>query len=143
MQMLDESNPPFYRWYPDGITNACYNAVDIHVHAGRGDQPAVIHDSPVTRTQRSISYKELLDEVSRFAGVLSAQGVSTGDRVIIINHEQMLTRNQARFFCTSNAPATRSRIALKHDLQKWLKSDNRDSSGQTQVVSSNWPIVTW
>jgi len=82
-QLLDESNPPFYRWYPDGITNACYNAVDVHVLDGRGDQPAIIYDSPVTQTQRSISYLELLDEVSRFAGVLSAQGVSAGDRVII------------------------------------------------------------
>ncbi len=82
-QLLDDSNPPFYRWYPDGITNACYNALDIHVLAGRGDQAAVIHDSPVTNTQRSISYQELLDEVAAFAGVLSARGVSTGDRVII------------------------------------------------------------
>ena len=82
-QLLDDSNPPFYRWYPDGITNACYNAVDIHVKNSRGDQPAVIHDSPVTQTQRRISYNELLDEVSRFAGVLSAQGVTAGDRVII------------------------------------------------------------
>ena len=54
-QLLDESNPPFYRWYPDGITNACYNALDVHVHDGRGDQPAIIHDSPVTQTQRIIS----------------------------------------------------------------------------------------
>ena len=82
-RILDDSNPPFYRWYPDGVTNACYNAVDVHVNAGRGDQAAVIHDSPVTQTQRSISYKELLDEVSRFAGVLSTQGVAKGDRVII------------------------------------------------------------
>ena len=82
-QLLDDSNPPFYRWYPDGVTNACYNAVDVHVRAGRGDQLAVIHDSPVTQTQRRISYQELLDEVSLFAGVLSAAGVSTGDRVII------------------------------------------------------------
>jgi len=53
------------------------------VHAGRGDQPAVIHDSPVTQTQRSLSYKELLSEVAGFAGVLSTRGVSAGDRVII------------------------------------------------------------
>ncbi|MCH9027940.1 MAG: propionyl-CoA synthetase [Proteobacteria bacterium] len=82
-QLLNDSNPPFYRWYPDGITNACYNALDIHVNDGRGDQQAVIYDSPVTQTQRSISYQELLDEVSRFAGVLSAKGVVAGDRVII------------------------------------------------------------
>jgi propionyl-CoA synthetase len=82
-QLLDDSNPPFYRWYPDGITNACYNALDIHVEDGRGDQPALIVDSPVTQTKRSISYRELLDEVAGFAGLLSAQGVSLGDRVII------------------------------------------------------------
>jgi len=82
-QLLDDSNPPFYRWYPDGITNACYNALDVHVNDGRGDRQAIIVDSPVTQTQRSISYKELLDEVSRFAGVLSTQGVTLGDRVII------------------------------------------------------------
>ena len=82
-QLLNDSNPPFYRWFPDGITNACYNALDVHVNDGRGDQQAVIYDSPVTQTQRSISYKDLLDEVSRFAGVLSAQGIFAGDRVII------------------------------------------------------------
>ena len=82
-QLLDDSNPPFYRWYPDGITNACFNALDVHVIDGKGDRQAIIVDSPVTQTQRSISYKELLDEVSRFAGVLSAQGVTLGDRVII------------------------------------------------------------
>ena len=72
-QLLNDSNPPFYRWYPDGITNACYNALDIHVNDGRGDQQAVIYDSPVTQTQRSIRYQELLDSVSRFSGVLSAK----------------------------------------------------------------------
>ena len=82
-ELLDSSNPPFYRWYPDGITNACYNALDIHVDQGRGDQAALIYDSPVTQTKRRITYSELLDEVSRFAGVLAAQGVGKGDRVII------------------------------------------------------------
>ena len=82
-ELLDSSNPPFHRWYPDGITNACYNALDIHVEAGRGDRAALIYDSPVTQTKRIITYFELLDEVSRFAGVLAAQGVEKGDRVII------------------------------------------------------------
>ncbi|MEM8660662.1 MAG: AMP-binding protein, partial [Pseudomonadota bacterium] len=82
-QLLDDSNPPFYRWYPDGKTNACYNAVDLHVEAGRGDQLAVIYDSPVTSTKRQITFGELRDEVARFAGVLRAQGVQQGDRVII------------------------------------------------------------
>lgn len=81
--LLDESNPPFYRWFPDGSTNACYNALDLHVEQGRGDQAALIYDSPVTDTKRQYSYSELLDEVSRFAGVLASQGVEKGDRVIV------------------------------------------------------------
>ena len=82
-RLLDDSRPPFYRWFPDGVTNACYNAVDIHVEQGRGDQLAVIYDSPVTNSKRSYTFLQLLEEVSRFAGVLVEQGVSKGDRVII------------------------------------------------------------
>ena len=81
--VLDSSNPPFYRWFPDGTTNACYNALDLHVEQGRGDQAALIYDSPVTDSKRSYSYSQLLDEVSRFAGVLAGQGVAKGDRVIV------------------------------------------------------------
>ena len=82
-RLLDDSNPPFYRWYPDGVTNACYNAVDIHVEQGRGEQLAVIYDSPVTKSQRTYTYSQLLVEVARFAGVLASQGVGKGDRVIL------------------------------------------------------------
>jgi propionyl-CoA synthetase len=81
--VLDDSNPPFYRWFPDGTTNACYNALDLHVEAGRGEQAALIYDSPVTDTKRTYTYAQLLDEVSRFAGVLAGQGVEKGDRVIV------------------------------------------------------------
>ncbi|PLW69319.1 propionyl-CoA synthetase [Pseudohalioglobus lutimaris] len=81
--VLDSSNPPFYRWFPDGTTNACYNALDLHVEAGRGDQAALIFDSPVTDTRRQYSYAQLLDEVARFAGVLAGLGVEKGDRVIV------------------------------------------------------------
>jgi propionyl-CoA synthetase len=81
--VLDSSSPPFYRWFPDGVTNACYNALDLHVDQGRGEQIALIYDSPVTDTVRRYSYVELLDETARFAGVLAAQGVEKGDRVII------------------------------------------------------------
>ena len=81
--VLDDSNPPFYHWFPDGVTNACYNALDIHVAQGRGEQAALIYDSPVTDTRRQYSYAELLAEVSLFAGVLKAQGVSKGDRVLV------------------------------------------------------------
>eukprot|EP00095_Tigriopus_kingsejongensis_P010798 snap_masked-scaffold2262_size17904-processed-gene-0.3 protein:Tk10798 transcript:snap_masked-scaffold2262_size17904-processed-gene-0.3-mRNA-1 annotation:"propionyl- synthetase" len=71
------------RWFADGICNTCYNAVDRHVAAGRGDQPAIIHDSPVTKTRKEITYTDLLDRVSRVAGVLASRGVTKGDRVVI------------------------------------------------------------
>ena len=83
-KVLDDSNPPFYRWFAGGELNTCYNAVDRHVEAGRGDQAAVIYDSPVTGdTVRTLTYAELQDQVARFAGVLAGQGVAKGDRVVI------------------------------------------------------------
>ena len=82
-KVLDDSRPPFYRWFAGGMMNTCYNAVDRHVEAGRGDQIAIIHDSPVTQSQRKISYAELQDLVARFAGVLTSLGVTKGDRVIV------------------------------------------------------------
>ncbi|HNV48669.1 MAG TPA: propionyl-CoA synthetase [Spirochaetota bacterium] len=82
-KVLDDSNKPFYRWFTGGEFNTCYNAVDIHVKNGRGAQTAIIYDSPVTDVKSKFTYQELLDQVSKFAGVLAAQGVSKGDRVII------------------------------------------------------------
>ena len=81
--VLDGSNPPFYRWFADGVLNTCFNALDRHVRDGRGEQAALIYDSPVTGTQRTYTYRELLTEVARFAGVLRGLGVGTGDRVVI------------------------------------------------------------
>jgi len=81
--VLDGSNPPFYRWFPGGVLNTCFNALDRHVRDGRGDQAALIYDSPVTGTARTYTYAELLDEVSRFAGALRGLGVDRGDRVIV------------------------------------------------------------
>ena len=81
-RVLDAERPPFYRWYPDGVLNTCYNALDRHLEA-RGDQPALIYDSPVTGTVASYTYRELTDQVAHFAGVLSGIGVGKGDRVII------------------------------------------------------------
>src|SRR3989454_3442475 len=82
-RVLDASRPPFYRWFAGGVVNTCYNALDRHVLAGHADQPALIYDSPVTQTISSFTYRELLHQVSRFAGVLIGQGVGRGDRVII------------------------------------------------------------
>src|SRR5665648_101086 len=82
-QVLDDSRPPFYRWFQGGQLNTCFNALDRHVIAGRGDQPALHYDSPVTGTSRTLTYAELLDQVSRFGGALRALGVDKGDRVVI------------------------------------------------------------
>ncbi|MFC5829922.1 propionyl-CoA synthetase [Nonomuraea insulae] len=71
------------RWYPDGRLNTCHNAVDRHVAAGRGEQAALIYDSPVTGTTRTYTYAALLDEVARTAGMLRGLGVTAGDTVVI------------------------------------------------------------
>jgi len=82
-RVLDKSRPPFYRWFAGGVLNTCDNAIDVHVKGGRADQLALIYDSPVTGSISHYTYRQLLDEVSRFAGVLRAQGIAQGDRVII------------------------------------------------------------
>jgi propionyl-CoA synthetase len=80
---LFDARAPIYEWFSDGLVNACWNAVDRHVAAGRGDQVAIIHDSPVTHSKHWLTYGELLDRVSRLAGALQARGVEKGDRVVI------------------------------------------------------------
>jgi len=80
---LNASHAPLYEWFSDGMVNTCWNAVDRHVQAGRGDQPAIIHDSPVTSSKTTITYAQLQDRVARLAGALQARGVTKGDRVII------------------------------------------------------------
>ncbi|GAA5063044.1 propionyl-CoA synthetase [Thermocatellispora tengchongensis] len=82
-RVLDSGNPPFYRWFPGGELNTCHNALDRHVEAGHGDRPALIYDSPVTGTRRTLTYGELRDQVARFAGVLRSMGVARGDRVVV------------------------------------------------------------
>jgi propionyl-CoA synthetase len=81
--VLDRSNPPFYRWFTGGTLNTCFNAVDRHVRDGRAGQPALIYDSPVTGSRQVLTYRELLEEVARFGGLLRGLGVTTGDRVVI------------------------------------------------------------
>ena len=81
--VVDDSNPPFYRWFAGGLMNTCYNAVDRHVEAGRGDQTAFIHDSPVTDSITKVTYKELQEKVALLAGALQSIGVTKGDTVII------------------------------------------------------------
>ncbi len=82
-QVLDASNAPFYRWFPDGTLNTCYNALDRHVVNGGADRPALIWDSPVTGSSKTYTYAALLEEVAAFGGVLASLGVEKGDRVVI------------------------------------------------------------
>ncbi|WP_323020282.1 propionate-CoA ligase PrpE [Pararhodobacter sp.] len=74
---------PLYEWFKDAQVNTCWNAVDRHVEAGRGEQLAIIHDSPITHSTKGITYRELRDRVASLAGALRAKGVEKGDRVII------------------------------------------------------------
>ena len=82
-KILNKSNAPFYKWFEDGVTNTCYNALDIHIDQGNGKRTALIYDSPITGNKSKFTYEELKLKVSRFAGALENQGVKKGDRVII------------------------------------------------------------
>ena len=80
---MDNSNPPFTKWFPGGELSVCYNAVDRHVDEGFGEQPALIWDSPITNSKDTVTYAQLQDKVARLAGVLAREGVGRGDRVLI------------------------------------------------------------
>jgi propionyl-CoA synthetase len=82
-RVLDDSNKPFYRWFSGAECNTCYNALDRHADSERGDQAALIFDSAVTNSVSTFTYRELRDQVARLAGVMAANGVSKGDRVIV------------------------------------------------------------
>ena len=82
-RVLDDSRAPFVRWFPGATLNTAYNALDRHVEAGRGEQAALIYDSPVAGATATFTYAELLDRVARTAGGLAALGVEKGDRVLI------------------------------------------------------------
>jgi propionyl-CoA synthetase len=82
-KVLDDSNPPFYRWFRGGVLNTCYNGIDLHVDQGRGDQIALIYDSPVTNTVAKYTYRELRDRVAKIAGMLKNLGVGKGDTVLL------------------------------------------------------------
>ena len=81
--ILDNSNPPFWSWFPEGELNTCYNCLDIHIANGKGDVNALIYDSPVTNTKITYTYKELLNKTEKIAGALRDYGVVKGDRVLI------------------------------------------------------------
>jgi propionyl-CoA synthetase len=82
-RVLDDSRPPFYRWFAGARLNTCWNALDRHVAAGRGERIALIWDSPVTGAVERFTYREMRDRVARVAGMLAGLGVKAGDRVLI------------------------------------------------------------
>ena len=82
-KILNKSNPPFFKWFEDGKTNTCYNALDYHIDNGSGDRIALIYDSPITGNKSKSTYSQLKEKVSKFAGSLDNLGIKKGDRVII------------------------------------------------------------
>jgi len=96
------------RWFAGATCNTCFNALDRHVIAGRGSQPAIIYDSPLAGIKRTFSYAELLDEVSTFAAVLQDFGAGRGDRVIIY-----MPTNPARPFVENRDAETAPAIAVR------------------------------
>ena len=127
-QVLDESRPPFYRWFTGGLVNSCYSALDWHVENGRSDQTALIYDSPVTESIRSFTYRDLRDEVALFAGVLVGQGVQKGDRVIIY---MPMVRGLVRFIPLSSVDS----LPMSWRLE--LMTPGQSSSSQRPAVSKS------
>ena len=82
-QVLDSSNPPFYKWFKGGKINTCFNALDRHVEEGNGERVALIYDSAMSNIKKKYTYQELTNEVSILAGALQRQGIVKGDRIII------------------------------------------------------------
>ena len=102
-RVLDDAHPPFYRWFPGGRLNTCYNAIDRHVEGGRAEQIALIYDSPVTHTVKRFTFRELKDAVSRVAGAFREQGVDRGDQSI-----RGVTVQLSRSVTFSTSSSTRS-----------------------------------
>ena len=82
-KILNTENPPFYKWFEDGVTNTCYNALDFHIDNGLGDKVALIWDSAITNTKEKYTFNQLKEKVSLFAGALKNQNIQKRDRVII------------------------------------------------------------
>ena len=82
-KILNTENPPFYKWFENGVTNTCYNALDFHIDNALGEKTALIWDSPIANSKATYTFNQLRDKVALFAGVLKNQGATKGDRIII------------------------------------------------------------
>jgi propionyl-CoA synthetase len=103
-QGVDTSLSPTGHWFSDGEMNTCYMAIDSHVLNGRGDQVAIHYDSPVTANKSSLTYSQLLQQVSLFAGALRDKGVAKGHRVLIYMPMVMECRYQSVSFVIYYGP---------------------------------------
>jgi propionyl-CoA synthetase len=132
-QALDSSRAPLYGWFPDGVLNTCYNALDRHVEAGRGGQDALIYDSAMLGTQQRFSYAELTELVARFAGVLRRSGVGKGDRVVI--YMPMIPEAAIAMLATARLGAVHS-VVFGGFAPKELAARIRDAAPAAVVTAS-------
>ncbi|MET1089887.1 MAG: AMP-binding protein [Arthrobacter sp.] len=130
---LDSGRAPLYDWFPEGVLNTSYNALDRHVEAGRGGQDALIYDSAMLGTQQRYSYAELTDLVARFAGVLRSQGVGKGDRVVI--YMPMIPEAAIAMLATARLGAVHS-VVFGGFAPKELAARIRDASPAAVVTAS-------
>jgi propionyl-CoA synthetase len=130
---LDSSRAPLYGWFPDGVLNTSYNALDRHVEAGRGGQDALIYDSAMLGTRRRYSYAELTDLVARFAGVLRRNGVGRGDRVVI--YMPMIPEAAIAMLATARLGAVHS-VVFGGFAPKELAARIRDAAPAVVVTAS-------
>src|SRR5947208_2952781 len=135
-RVLDAGRPPFFRWFAGAMLNTCWNAVDRHVAAGRGERIALIWDSPVTGQIGYFNYLELRDEIARLAGVLASLGVAKGDRVLI--YMPMVPEAAFAMLACARVGAIQSVVFggfASHELAARIGDDN-----PAVIVSASWGI---
>ncbi|MEC5180986.1 propionyl-CoA synthetase [Arthrobacter sp. CG_A4] len=132
-QGLDAGRAPLYHWFPDGVLNTSYNALDRHVEEGRGAKDALIYDSAMLGTQQRYSYAELTDLVARFAGVLRSHGVGKGDRVVI--YLPMIPEAAIAMLATARLGAVHS-VVFGGFAPKELAARIRDAAPAAVVTAS-------
>ncbi|MFP5365612.1 MAG: AMP-binding protein [Actinomycetes bacterium] len=132
-QGLDASRAPLYGWFPDGMLNTSYNALDRHVEAGRGDQDALVYDSAMLGTRQRFTYSELTGLVARFAGALRRRGVGKGDRVVI--YMPMIPEAAIAMLATARLGAVHS-VVFGGFAPKELAARIRDAAPTLVVTAS-------
>src|SRR5271165_775888 len=135
--ILDDSNPPFYRWFRGGTLNTCHNALDRHISNGRAGQIALIYDSPVTGTKETFTYRELRYETAKFAGVLSKLGIRKGDRVDPVRG-QARRRPGCPRGASSYSSSERPRLTAWSRAFAWRASRSRSEAiSESRAASSS------